>query len=177
MPRRQWALLELKELSVAEMAGPWSQSAGLVLFALVLANQAGFPIPATPSLLAAGALASSGRVNLIVVLCAVVAAALSADLVWYSLGRWRGARTLAMLRRRVRPRRWVERVERLFLTHRFGVLLSARFVPELNPVGAGLAGATGVRAASFLLTASASAFVWASAWAGAGYVLTEAMVR
>ena len=58
----------------------------------------------------------------------------------------------------------------LTLTHPFRTLLGARFVPELNPLGAGLAGATGVRPASFLVYAFASALAWALAWAGAGFL-------
>jgi membrane protein DedA with SNARE-associated domain len=161
-------------LNVVEMIGTWTPWAALGVFVLVLANQAGVPIPATPSLLAAGALAAGGRLSFSVVLAAAVAAALSADLVWYGLGRWRGAQTLAVLRRRMKPRAWIDRVESLFLAHRFGVLFGARFLPELNPVGAGLAGAAGVGPAHFLLSACGSALVWAGAWAGAGYLLTEA---
>jgi membrane protein DedA with SNARE-associated domain len=156
-----------------EMIGTWTPWAGLVLFVLVLANQAGVPIPATPSLIAAGALAAGGRLSFGVILATAVAAALSADLVWYGLGRWRGAQTLAVLRRYVK-RAWIDWVESLFLSHRFGILLGARFLPEMNPVGAGLAGASGVGPAHFLLSASGSALVWAGAWAGAGYLLTEA---
>jgi membrane protein DedA with SNARE-associated domain len=163
-----------RELNVVEIVGTWTPWAAFVLFVLVLANQAGVPIPATPSLLADGALAAGGRLSFSVILAAAVAAALSADLVWYGLGRWRGAQTLAVLRRRMKPHAWIDWVERLFLTHRFGVLFGARFLPELNPVGAGLAGATGVGPAHFLLSASGSALVWAGAWAGTGYLLTEA---
>jgi membrane protein DedA with SNARE-associated domain len=72
---------------VGEIVGVSTQCAGLALFVLVLANQAGIPVPATPSLLVAGALASSGMLSFSVILPAAVAAALSADLVWYSLGR------------------------------------------------------------------------------------------
>ena len=156
------------------MIGTWTPWAGLILFVLVLVNQAGVPIPATPSLLAAGALAAGGRLSFSVILATAVAAALSADLVWYGLGRWRGVQTLAVLRRRVKPRAWIDRVESLFRAHRFGVLFGARFLPEMNPVGAGLAGASGVGPANFLLSASGSALVWAGAWAGAGYLFTAA---
>ena len=159
---------------MVEMIGTWTPWAGLILFVLVLANQAGVPIPATPSLLAAGALAAGGRLSFSVILATAVAAALSADLVWYGLGRWRGAQTLAVLRRRVKPRAWIDWVESLFLAHRFGMLFGARFLPEMNPVGAGLAGASGVGPAHFLLSASGSALVWAGAWAGAGYLFTAA---
>ena len=158
---------------MVETIATWTPWAGLVLFVLVLVNQAGVPIPATPSLLAAGALAAGGRLSFSVILATAVAAALSADLVWYSLGRWRGAQTLAVLRRRVK-RAWIDWVESLFLSHRFGILFGARFLPEMNPVGAGLAGASGVGPAHFLLSASGSALVWAGAWAGAGYLFTAA---
>jgi membrane protein DedA with SNARE-associated domain len=47
----------------------------------------------------------------------------------------------------------------------------------MNPVGTLLAGATRVRPASFLMSASGSALVWAGAWAGIGYLLSEAIVR
>lgn len=164
-------------MSAGEIVDALTPAAGLALFVLVLANQAGVPVPATPSLLAAGALSSRGSLSFCVILAVVVAAALSADLVWYSLGRWRGAQTLAVLRRCGEARAWVERVERLFLAHRLWVLLGGRFLPELNPVGALLAGATRVRSASFLMSASGSALVWAGAWAGAGYLLREAIVR
>jgi membrane protein DedA with SNARE-associated domain len=162
---------------VGEIVNALMPAAGLALFVLVLANQAGVPVPATPSLLAAGALSSSGSLSFTVILAVVVAGALSADLAWYSLGRWRGAQTLAFLSRRAKPRAWVERGERLFLAHRFRVLLGGRFLPELNPIGAVLAGATGVPPGSFLMSASGSALVWAGAWAGAGYVLSGAIVR
>jgi membrane protein DedA with SNARE-associated domain len=114
-----------KSVSMGAIVDALTPAAGLALFISVLANQAGVPVPATPSLLAAGALSSRGSLSFCVILAVVVAAALSADLVWYSLGRWRGAQTLAVLRRCSKPRAWVERVERLFLAHRFRVLLAA----------------------------------------------------
>ncbi len=116
------------------MVDSLTQNAGLVLFLWVLANQAGVPVPAVPSLLAAGVLASRGSLSFIVILAVVVGGALSADLLWYSLGRWRGARALAVLRRFRTPRASTDRIERFFLTHRFGFLWSARFLPELRRV-------------------------------------------
>jgi membrane protein DedA with SNARE-associated domain len=162
---------------VEQIVDAITHSAGPVLFVLVLANQAGVPVPAAPSLLVAGALASSGTLSFSVILTVVVGAALGADLVWYGLGRWRGVQTLAAFRRLLRARASVERVERFFLAHRFEFLWGARFLPELNPVGAGLAGAARVRPTWFLLSAAGSALVWAGAWAGAGYLLSEAIVR
>ena len=156
------------------MIGTWTPWAGLVLFVLVLANQAGVPIPATPSLLAAGALAAGGRLSFGVILATAVAAALSADLVWYGLGRWRGAQTLAVLRRRVKPRAWIDWVESLFLAHRFGTAVWRPILAgdESSRSRAGRRQRSGAR--TLLLSASGSALVWAGAWAGAGYLFTAA---
>jgi len=68
-----------------------------LLFAWVLVNQAGVPIPVVPSLLAAGALAAQSRTGLLVPVVVTVAATLVADLMWYGLGRWRGPQALALL--------------------------------------------------------------------------------
>ena len=151
-------------------------SAPWVLFTWVLANQGGVPIPVSPCLLAAGALASGGSLSFLVVLAVGVGAALTADLVWYSVGRWRGLRVLTTLLRLVRrPPTSVDWVEQAFLTHRLGYLWSARFVPELNPVAAGLAGATRLSPALFLLHAMGSAILWTGAWAGVGFLFGEAI--
>jgi membrane protein DedA with SNARE-associated domain len=147
-----------------------------VLFFWVLANQAGVPIPAAPSLLAAGALASGSGPRFGLVLAIAVGAALCADLVWYTLGRWRGARAVSTLFRLLRrPPASVDRVERVFLAHQRRFMWSGRFLPELNPVTAGLAGATRVRPTRFFRHAAGSALGWTVAWTGAGYLLGGAM--
>src|SRR5207244_3195676 len=69
----------------------------IILPVLVIAEQVGIPLPAVPALLAVGALAAKGRVNLLLVTGAIVAVALPVDLVWHELGRRRGARLLSRL--------------------------------------------------------------------------------
>jgi membrane protein DedA with SNARE-associated domain len=154
------------------------QNAAWVLFVWVLANQAGVPVPVLPSLLAAGTLAANGSVSFVEVLATAVGAALGADLVWYGLGRWRGIRSLAALVRLVRqPPTSVTRIQHVFRTHQLRLVWSARFLPELNPIAAALAGATGLTLARFLLHAAASALVWAGTLTGAGYLLGGAITR
>jgi membrane protein DedA with SNARE-associated domain len=146
-----------------------------LLFVWVLLNQTGVPIPAVPSLLAAGALAAHSRTGLLVPVLVTVAATLLADLVWYGLGRWRGQQALALLGRL--SRRWpvyVENVERRFLEHQVGFLFSSRFLPEMNPIAAGMAGATRIVLARYLLIATTSALVWALGWMSTGYALGHA---
>src|SRR6186713_2851165 len=68
-----------------------------VLFVTVMVEQAGLPLPSLPVLLAVGALAAAGHLNLAVALAVVVAACLVSDLAWFEMGRRHGARILALL--------------------------------------------------------------------------------
>ena len=61
-----------------------------VVFAFVLAEQIGLPVPSTPILLAMGALAGLGRLSFVGAMALGVAASLLADTLWYWLGRKRG---------------------------------------------------------------------------------------
>jgi membrane protein DedA with SNARE-associated domain len=151
--------------------------AAWALFGWVLANQIGVPVPAVPVLLAAGALGARGHMSLVEMLALTVAASLCADLGWYGLGRWRGAGVLALLARlSSRAAAFIRRAQDGFLAHGAVFHLGARFLPELNPVAAGLAGATGVRIGRFVGYGAASALVWAGAWIGIGYAVGDAVV-
>src|SRR5438132_2107103 len=69
----------------------------VVLFAFVLVEQIGLPIPSVPVLLGVGAVAGGGRMSLALALGVVLAASLPPDLVWYRLGRRRRSRILGLL--------------------------------------------------------------------------------
>src|ERR1700721_4424874 len=58
-----------------------------VLFVSVFARQMWLPVPAILVLIAAGALAGSGRMTLAVSLGLAITACLLADMVWYEVGR------------------------------------------------------------------------------------------
>src|SRR2546428_13468259 len=119
--------------------------AGWVLFVWVFANQSGIPVPVVPSLIAAGALAGRGGPSYAAMLASAAAAAVGADMVWYGVGRWRGARALSTLGRLLHPSSTcADHVEHAFRAHEVGFQFWAKFLPELNPIAAGLAGATGV---------------------------------
>jgi membrane protein DedA with SNARE-associated domain len=148
-----------------------------VLFGWVLVNQSGVPVPVVPGLLAAGALAASGRLSIVEIFTVAVVATLCADLAWYGLGRWRGAGVLALLGRlSPRTKALVRRAQDGFLAHAGKFQVTARFLPELNPVAAGLAGATRVGVARFLGYGAVSALLWAGMWTGLGYLLGDAVV-
>lgn len=148
----------------------------LVLFGFVFAEQVGLPIPAVPALLAAGALAGTGRINLLLALAIATVASVLADLIWYYLGRRRGSRVLALLcRLSLEPDSCVRRTENLFARHGTRSLLIAKFVPGLSTVAPPLAGIFGVGVTRFVLYGGAGALLWTGSWSGVGYLAGEAL--
>ena len=145
-----------------------------LLFAAVLANQAGVPFPVVPSLVAAGALSAHAGTGMVPSILVTVVATLVADAIWYGLGRWRGRdalRTVARLLRR--SAEYVDNAEGRFRDHQLAFLFGGRFVPELNPIVAGMAGAMRMRLRRYSAIAIVSALAWAGGWMGAGYALAN----
>ena len=144
------------------------------LFAWVAVNQGGLPVPVVPSLVAAGALAAAGHASLSTVIPLIVGASLVADLVWYGIGRWASAPVLGLLGRvsRGAPER-VKAAQRRFVAHGLGFVLCCRFLPEVNPVAAAMAGSVRVAPGRYMLVATVSALAWAGTWTGFGYALYQ----
>jgi membrane protein DedA with SNARE-associated domain len=147
-----------------------------LVFAFVLVEQLGLPLPAVPILLAMGALAAAGSMSLPLILGVALAAALPVDLAWHQLGRRRGSRVLSVLCKiALEPDSCVRRSGDLF--SRFGTraLLLAKFVPGFTAVAAPLAGVYGVARWRFLLYDAAAVILWAGTWAGLGYLFADAI--
>lgn len=146
----------------------------VILPALVVAEQVGVPLPAVPGLLAVGALAAKGRANLLLIIGAIAAVALPLDLVWYELGRRRGARLLSKLcRLSLEPDVCVRRTENLFIHYGIRALLLAKFFPGLTTVMPPLAGMLGIPRLRFAMYEVASVLLWAGLWAGTGYAFSD----
>lgn len=144
------------------------------LFAFVLAEQLGLPIPATPFLLAAGALAGAGRLSLVQTFACAVLAAVIGDAFWYELGRRRGGGVLRLLCRiSLEPDSCVRRTENVFA--RFGgrSLLVVKFIPGLSIVTTPLAGVFQMRLWHFLLYEGAGALLWVGVFEGLGYLFSN----
>ena len=147
---------------------------GVVLFATVLAEQVGLPIPAVPVLLAAGALAGAGKMNLGMAVALGVVACLIGDLMWYYLGRQRGAKVLKVLCRiSLEPDSCVRRTESFFIRHGIRSLVLAKFIPGLSTVTPALAGLFGVSLKRFMLYNGLGALLWTSAFIAPGYLLAD----
>jgi membrane protein DedA with SNARE-associated domain len=146
----------------------------LLLFAWVLIEQMGLPLPAVPLLIAAGALAGSGKINLTVAMGLAISAVLLADVFWYYLGRYRGGRVLKLLCRiSLEPDSCVRRTEDVFARHGAHSLLIAKFVPGLNTAAPTLAGIFRMPVPRFLVFDGLGAFLWVSAFAALGYGFSD----
>jgi membrane protein DedA with SNARE-associated domain len=150
----------------------------VVLLAWVFAEQVGLPIPSMPLLLAAGALAGTGRMSFFASLFCAVLAALAADMLWYQLGRRRGIKVLQFLCKiSLEPDSCVRRTEGVFAKQGARSLLLAKFLPGLGTVAPPLAGIFHLRARRFLLFDGLGSMLWAGTFLGLGYIFSGQIER
>jgi membrane protein DedA with SNARE-associated domain/rhodanese-related sulfurtransferase len=121
-----------------------------VLFAAVFVEQMGIPLPASPWLLAAGALGVSGRPHWYVALAAGACGSFLADFIWFYLGRYGGQRLLNFLCRiSLEPDSCVRRTQDLFTRYGMKGVIAAKFIPGLSTLAPPMAGNSGMRAPRF----------------------------
>lgn len=142
-----------------------------VLFANVLIEQIGLPVPAAPVLLAMGALSGLGPFSFSRSLSLAILAALCSDLIWYRLGALRGGRILSLVcRLSLEPDSCVSNTKNTFAKWGAYSFLFAKFVPGLNAVAAPMAGLTRMPLLKFLCADLLGAAAWTGAYLGAGYL-------
>lgn len=145
-----------------------------LLFGAVLGRQACLPIPANLVLIAAGALARSGRLDLVGIIGLSVVTFLLADLAWYEAGRRLGNRVLHFLCGLSRdPGSCVCRATTSFDRHGVTTLIISKFVVGLDAVAAPLAGAGRVPPVHFLVFDALGAVLWSGAYAALGYIFSD----
>jgi membrane protein DedA with SNARE-associated domain len=149
-----------------------------VLFASVFARQMWLPIPAALVLIAAGALASSGRMTLAVALGLAVLASLLADIVWYEAGRRWGDQILHFIYGlALDPDAASRRSKETFVRHGAGTLMLAKFVVGLDAASPPLAGLSGTSRTRFIAFDAIGAALWSGAYAGLGYAFGKDLDR
>jgi membrane protein DedA with SNARE-associated domain len=167
-----------RDLSLEQAADFLIRHGYAVLFGWVLLEQLGLPIPAAPLLVAAGALARAGKMNLTFALTLAFIAVILADLFWYFLGRYRGGRILKLLCRiSLEPDSCVRRTENLFIRHGVRSLLVAKFIPGLNTAAPSLAGVFRMPVRRFLIFDSLGAFLWVVTVTSLGLILSDQLER
>lgn len=146
----------------------------IVLFAFVVAEQIGLPIPSFPVLLAMGALAHRGRYSPFACVGLGALACVLCDFCWYQLGRYRGHKILKLLCRiSLEPDSCVRSTEESFARHGARSLLFAKFVPGLSTAAPSLSGLLRMRISIFAIWDASGGIVWAAAFVVPGYIFSK----
>jgi membrane protein DedA with SNARE-associated domain len=143
----------------------------VAVFAALAVAGLGVPIPEELTQLTAGALAHEGILDLRFAIPVVWAGIVTGDTILFLLARRHGPRLLATrpARRVLTPERR-ERLERHFARHAFWTVAFFRHAGGVRFAAFALAGATGVRTATFILADGLSALASVPLVCGAGYV-------
>jgi membrane protein DedA with SNARE-associated domain len=145
-----------------------------VVFGWVFAEQIGLPIPAMPVLLAAGAVAGTGRLSLVFVLAMAAVASLVSDVIWYWIGRTGGGRVLGLLCRiSLEPDSCVRRTGEAFSRRGPRSLLIAKFVPGLSTAAPPLAGIIRMPFLRFVVFTGLGGLLWAGVFIGLGWLFSS----
>jgi membrane protein DedA with SNARE-associated domain/rhodanese-related sulfurtransferase len=150
----------------------------LLLFAWIMVGQLGIPIPATPILLAAGALTVDGQLRFPVAFFAGMVGCLAADISWFFIGRKYGHHVLRILcKLSMEPTVCVRRTQNSFSRRRQVTLMFGKFVPGLATVAAPVAGQNGMAFSEFILFDSIGVAVWVGALLMIGRLFGDALKR
>jgi membrane protein DedA with SNARE-associated domain/rhodanese-related sulfurtransferase len=149
-----------------------------VLFTWVLIEQLGIPLPASPVLLAAGALAARGELKLGLAFAVAWVACLIADSTWFHVGRRHGHYVLRLLcKLSLEPTTCVRRTQDSFGSRRGTMLMFAKFVPALATLAPPVAGEAGMSFSAFLFFDGIGSALWASALLAAGIFFGDAIEK
>jgi len=149
-----------------------------ILFAALFAHQIGLPLPGPLFLLAAGALAASGKLGLVTSFGLAVIACVLADWVWYEAGRRWGKKVLHFIHRLTRdPDYHDRRAKETFAQYGVSLLLIAKFVPGLDAVTPPLAGTSRTSRVRFFAFDALGASLYSGIYAGLGYFFSHDLDR
>jgi membrane protein DedA with SNARE-associated domain/rhodanese-related sulfurtransferase len=145
-----------------------------LIFGWVLLEQIGLPLPATPVLVAAGALSATEHMNFPAALLASTLACLSADVSWFLFGRRYGNVVLRLLCRfSLESSTCVRRTHDSFGRRGAYTLLFAKFVPGLSVVAPPVAGQTGMSLRRFLAFDGIGSVIWSGSLLLAGRIFGD----
>ena len=146
------------------------------VFVNVLLLQAGLPVPAYPTLIITGALASRGGASLPALVATAIVAALIADIAWYLAGRKYGSRVLQTICRvSLSPDSCVRQTESIFARWGARSLAVAKFIPGFASVATSMAGVVRVPPWKFALFDAIGAGLWSGVAIGLGFLFSDAI--
>ena len=145
-----------------------------LVFGNVLLEQVGLPIPAVPTMIAAGAFAAEGQYPLLAVLAVAFAACVIGDATLYLVGRLYGHRVMKLMCSiSLSPDSCVRQTSLHFERWGGWTLVLGKFLPGIGTVSAPLAGVMRVGWLRFLLLSGVGSVLWAGLAVGAGALLHE----
>ena len=154
-----------------------------VVFAAMVLESAGLPLPGETVTLLGGYAAGSGHLNLAGVIAAASGGAMVGDSIGYWVGRRAGWPLLLRVGRLLRQSpEQMEMLRLQFLTHAGKSVLLGRFVAVLRVVAGPMAGAVGMPYGRFLVFNCTGAVLWATtmvslAWLGGRWIPFQRMVE
>lgn len=150
----------------------------VALVLLVAVESSGVPVPGETALIAAGVLASDGRLSIVLVIALAASAAIAGDNAGYQLGRHLGRRALVRPGRFQQTRsRMLTRGEVFFDRHGPKAVFLGRWVAGLRVWAAWIAGATHMRWRTFIVWNALGGIAWAATVGLASYFAGRAAAR
>jgi membrane protein DedA with SNARE-associated domain len=161
------------------LLGRWGY---VLIFAAMLLENAGVPLPGETITLLGGYMAGSGQLNLLGVMVAAAGGAVLGDNLGYWLGRRYGWSLLLKVGGLLRqPPEQLERLRQSFQRHAGLSVFLGRFVAVLRVLAGPLAGAVAMPYRRFVLCNLAGAVLWSGlmvtlAWLGGRWIPLEQML-
>lgn len=122
-----------------------------LIFLWVFADQAALPVPSIPLLVAAGATAAAGQLDLTTVVIVASIATLLADSLWYVLGRYGGSRAITTVcRLSLEPDSCASTTRQAFSRYGPVTLIIAKYLPGVQTLAPASTGFVGVPFLGFL---------------------------
>jgi membrane protein DedA with SNARE-associated domain/rhodanese-related sulfurtransferase len=145
----------------------------IVTLAVMFLASVGLPMPGATVLLAAGAAAHAGALDLSAVLALACVGAMSGDSLLFFGGRYTGWWLLGILCRvSINPEACIFSSAGYFYRRGPKTLLFAKFIPGLGAMSAPIAGSLHMRTSRFLRLDAVGVLAYCSAWIAGGYLFS-----
>jgi len=170
----------LSTANLEELINTWGYG---VVFAAMVLESAGLPLPGETVTLLGGYAAGSGHLNLAGVIAAASSGAMVGDSIGYWVGRRAGWPLLLRVGRLLRQSpEQMETLRTQFLNHAGKSVLLGRFVAVLRVLAGPMAGAVEMPYGRFLVFNCSGAVLWATtmvslAWLGGRWIPFQRMVE
>jgi membrane protein DedA with SNARE-associated domain/rhodanese-related sulfurtransferase len=153
-----------------------SQHGYSILFAAVLLEAVGIPVPAALALLIAGAAAARGSLHPGLTAATALSAMMAGDTIMFLMGRYTGWWLLGLLcRLSLNPESCILRSADSFYKRGRMLLVVAKFVPGINTMAPPMAGSMNMRLFQFLRLDLAGAVLYAGAYLALGWIFSGAL--